>query len=135
MPSSMTKSVLMLSVGFLAGAVFSRLYPAEASASQAASPSDPSSLEFMVSVDEVQQNFVFAETFTGTYQRDVVMSDGSVRSIELTPMIHEGKAVVEFKDNGGRTYMGLNGTTTNGRLMVQVRDVAASIESSKSQGW
>jgi hypothetical protein len=89
----------------------------------------------MVSIDEVHQNFVFAETFTGSYKRDVVLSDGSVRAIELTPMIHDGKAVVEFKDTGARTYMGLDGTTTNGRLMVQIRDVAASIESSKSQGW
>jgi hypothetical protein len=132
MPSSVTKSV---SAGFLAGAIFSHLYPAQASASQATPPPDPAGLEFMVSIDEVHQNFVFAETFTGSYKRDVVLSDGSVRAIELTPMIHDGKAVVEFKDTGARTYMGLDGTTTNGRLMVQIRDVAASIESSKSQGW
>jgi ATP-dependent Clp protease adapter protein ClpS len=89
----------------------------------ASAPLDPARKRLMVSIDEVQQNFVFGEEFTGRYTKTLTLSDGSTRTIELTPMIHNGMPVVEFKDTGGVTYMGLNGTTTNGRLMVQLRDV------------
>ncbi len=50
-------------------------------------------------------------------------------------MIHNGMQVVEFKDNGGHTYMGLNGMTTNGALMVQVRNVAIMQRQLKAEGW
>jgi ATP-dependent Clp protease adapter protein ClpS len=81
---------------------------------------------FIVCIDEVQQNFVFGEQFEGRYTKTLTLSDGSTRTIELTPMIHNGMPVVEFKDTGGLTYMGLNGTTTNGRLMVQLRHLDAA---------
>lgn len=51
------------------------------------------------------------------------MSDGSTRKIKLTPMIHDGIEVVELNDSGHISYMGLYGTTTNGTLMVKLRDV------------
>jgi hypothetical protein len=53
---------------------------------------------------------------------DGSMSDGSTRRIKLTPMIHNDRQVVEL-DGGHISYMGLNGTTTNGTLMVQLREV------------
>lgn len=101
----------------------------------AAPDPDMSKREFSVSIDEVKENFVFADSFTGSYSKSITMSDGSVREITLTPMVHRGMQVVEFRDTGGRTYMGLNGTTTNGKLMVQVTDTAASAEALKAQGW
>jgi hypothetical protein len=37
---------------------------------------------FIVCIDEIQQNSVFGEQFTGRYTRTVTFSDGSVRTIE-----------------------------------------------------
>ena len=86
---------------------------------------DPSARRFVVCIDEIRQNFVFGDTFQGRYSTTVTLSDGSTRTIELTPMIRDGRAVVELKDTGGCTEMGRNGTTTNGKLMVQIRELEA----------
>jgi len=88
---------------------------------------------FIVCIDEIQQNFVFGEQFAGRYAKTVTLSDGSVRTVELTPMIRNGMPWVELNDTGARTYMGLNGTTTNGRLMVQIRDLDAMEAESRLQ--
>jgi hypothetical protein len=90
---------------------------------------------FIVSINEVKKNFVFADEFSGTYTKTVTLSDGAQRQIELTPMVHDGMQVIRLKDTGGLTYMSLNGTTTNGVLMVQVQDKEASRASLKAQGW
>jgi hypothetical protein len=79
--------------------------------------------EFVVCLDEIRQNFVFGDHFLGSYIRTVTMSDGSTRRIKLTPMIHNDRQVVELDDGGQVTYMGLNGTATNGNLMIQLREV------------
>lgn len=79
--------------------------------------------QFVVCIDEIKQNFVFGDQFAGSYIKTVMMSNGSARTITLTPMIHNGRPVVELNDTGHISYMGLNGTTTNGTLMVQIRDV------------
>ncbi|MGE4073035.1 MAG: hypothetical protein AB7E72_17850 [Lysobacterales bacterium] len=130
---SILKAALLIATGFAAGLLAANLPSAIANTS----PSEPdmSKKEFMVSINEIKQNFVFGETFVGSYQRDVVLSDGEKRSIELTPMIHDGMQVVRFNDTGGHTYMGLNGTTTNGTLMVQLRDVAEMKRQLGEQGW
>jgi len=88
--------------------------------------SDLATKRFVVSIDEIQKNLAFGERFAGRYTKTVTLSDGSTRTIELTPMIRNGRPVVELKDTGGRTYMGLNGTTTNGNLMVQILDLDAA---------
>jgi len=90
---------------------------------------------FTVSIDEVKKNFVFGDEFSGTYTKTVTMSDGAQRQIELTPMVHNGMQVIRLKDTGGLTYMSLNGTTTNGTLMIQVQDNEASRAALKGQGW
>jgi ATP-dependent Clp protease adapter protein ClpS len=90
-------------------------------------PADLVHKRFCVCIVEVQQEFAFGEIFSGQYAKTLTLSDGSTRTIELTPMIHNGIPVVEFKDSGGLTYMGLNGTTLNGRLMVQLRDFDAAM--------
>lgn len=76
---------------------------------------------FMVSIDEIAENFVFGERFRGDYTRQVTLSDGSTRTITLTPAIHKDMELVQLNDTGHVSYMGPQGTTTNGRLMIQVR--------------
>lgn len=127
------KGTALVLSGFALGIVASALPRAFASATS--STPDLSHKHFLVSIDEVRQNFVFGEDFTGHYTKTVTLSDGSKRRIELTPMVHDGKQVVEFKDTGGLTYMGLNGTTTNGNLMVQLRDVDTMHQLQSAEGW
>jgi hypothetical protein len=133
MSSVAVKNAVLLLAGVGVGILLSNL-------PHAAAAVDPGSVDlsqrhFLVSIDEIRQNFVFGDEFAGRYTKTITLSDGTVRSIELTPMIHRGMQVVEFNDTGGRTYMGLNGTTTNGNLMVQLRDVATMREQAKAEGW
>jgi hypothetical protein len=60
--------------------------------------SDLATKRFMVCIDEIQQNFAFGEQFAGRYTKTVTLSDGSARTIELTPMIRNGRPVVELRD-------------------------------------
>jgi len=126
--------MLIAAGGFMLGLLASQMPGAWA---EATPPSEQSLTQkrFLVSVDEVKQNFVFAEEFVGSYKKELVLSDGSKRSIELTPMIRDGKKVVEFKDTGGTTYMGLSGTTTNGVVMVQLRDLDVAEAQLVENGW
>ena len=123
----------LVGIGFGLGLVVANLPGA------AAAPGDgQAGLEtrkFRVFVDEVKQNLVFGDEFAGSYSRTFTLSDGSTRTIQLTPMVRRGMQVVEFKDTGGYTYMGLNGTTTNGTLMVQLRDVATQDAQLRAEGW
>lgn len=78
----------------------------------------------------------FMETeFSGSYTQTITMSDGKQRQIELTPMLHKGMQVVRLQDSGHTSYMGLNGTTLNGTLLVQLRDMDAVKASLKAEGW
>lgn len=79
--------------------------------------------EFVVFIDEITQNFVFGDCFDVSYTKTVTMSDGRTRTIKLTPMVRDGKPVVELNDTGHISYMGLDSTTTNGNLMVSIREV------------
>lgn len=133
MQSSTWKAVLVIVLAFAAGLVTANL--PSAFASSATVERDISSKVFTVSIDEVKQSFAFAEHFSGSYDKAITMSDGTTRRIELTPMIHEGVQVVRLKDSGGVTYMALNGTTTNGALMVQLRDKALTDAALTAEGW
>ena len=133
MQTGIVKSFTLLTAGFGVGFLFSHLPTAFAASTSGASPL--SQRQFLVSIDEVRRNFVFGDKFAGHYIRTVTLADGSQRHIELTPMVHDGMQVVEFRDNSGRTYMGLNGTTTNGKLMVQLRDVDDMNRELQSEGW
>lgn len=124
---------ILVVAGFAGGILVSHL--PVASAATVSGATDLSSQKFMVSIDELRQSFVFGQEFTGQYSKTVTMSNGTKRHIELVPMVHDGMQVIELKDNGGHTYMGLNGTTTNGKLMVQVRDVATMQQQLKAEGW
>lgn len=79
--------------------------------------------EFVVFINEVTQNFVFGDSFSDSYIKTVTMSDGRARTIKLTPMVRDGRPVVELSDSGHISYMGLEGATTNGKLMVQLQEV------------
>jgi len=83
---------------------------------------------FVVFIDEIQQNFADGDQFSDRYTRTITLSDGTVRTIELTPMMRHGKLVVELKDTGGRAYMGLDHAVSimiNGKLQVKVFDLDA----------
>ena len=133
MKLNVLKSTTLLAAGFTLGIVASH-FPV-VSAANVPGATNLSQKQFLVSIDEVRQNFVFSDQFKGHYTKTVTLSDGTKRNIELTPMIHDGMQVVEFKDTGGHTYMGLNGTTTNGKLMVALRDVDTMHQELKSEGW
>jgi ATP-dependent Clp protease adapter protein ClpS len=87
-------------------------------------PADFSKQRFIVSIYEIREEIVFAEEFSGRYTRSVTLSDGTTRTIELTPMLRDGQPVVELKDTGGQQHIGvmrvLTGAQTNGKLMVRV---------------
>lgn len=127
------KNVGLLLTGFTVGLLVSRLPHAAVASDSVAT--DLSKKEFVVSIDEIRQNLAFGEPFVGHYYKTVTMSDGSIRRIELTPMIHRGAQVVEFKDGSFINYMGLNGTDTHGTLMVQLRDVDTMYAEAKGEGW
>ena len=127
------KSIALVVAGFGAGIIVANL--PHAIAAETAGSIDVSQKHFLVSVDEVKQNFVFGEQFSGRYTKTVTLSDGTARTIELTPKVHNGMQVVEFKDTGGHTYMALNGTATNGKLMVQLQDLDAMHAQLAREGW
>ena len=87
-------------------------------------PVDLSKNRFVVSIYEIREELVWAEEFTGQYTTSVILSDGTTRTVELTPKMRNGRPVIELKDTGHRNYMGvmrvLTGTQTNGNLMVRV---------------
>ncbi len=89
---------------------------------------DLANKRFIVSIDEIQQSFAFGEEFAGSYEKTVTLSDGTTRTVQLTPVVRDGQLMIELNDSGHRTYMGTDGTTTNGRLMVQVREIDTALQ-------
>jgi hypothetical protein len=132
--SNVVKNIALIVAGFGAGILVVDL-PRAAATGVAIPSTDLAHKHFIVSVDEIKKNFVFADEFDGHYSKTVTLSDGTTRTIELVPMLHDGMQVVEFKDTGGHTYIGLNGTTTSGKLMVKVRDLDAMRAQLKHEGW
>ena len=68
----------------------------------------------------------------------IIVGDGLSRGCPaacFASRCFDGKPVVEFKDTGFVSYMGLNGTTTNGTLMVQIRDVDSHEAQLRAEGW
>jgi hypothetical protein len=131
--SGFKRSYLLAAVGFAAGAAVSLASVALATSTSEAEKADPYlHAKYSVSLDEVKQNFVFAEPFSDSYTHTVTMSDGTQRTIGLRPVTHNGMQVLELSDKTGAgagqegvTYMGTNGTTTDGKLMISVKDLDA----------
>ena len=131
MNSNVKMSAFLIS-GFLAGLAAANLPAASAAADPA---STIESKQFFVSIDEVQQQVVFFKRFSGAFSHTVNMSDGTTRTITLTPMVHDGMQVLELNDTGHISYMSLNGRTTNGKLLVETRDVDEFNRQLRDQGW
>lgn len=91
-------------------------------ASPAALDREPSEVTFTVSVSEVTETLLLGEQFSGRFERDFEMSDGSIRTVTLTPMVRNGHLSVKFDDTGFVTYMGPNGWTINRDLRVDLRN-------------
>ena len=88
---------------------------------------DCSKNRFVVFIYEIKETLVFAEEFAGQYTKNVTLSDGRTRAVQLTPMIRNGERVIEFKDTGHRSYVRMvrvqTGAHTTGNLMVQIHDL------------
>lgn len=125
---------MLITVGFAAGIAVASL-PSARATPEARPATDLAHKRFHISIDEIKQRFVVADEFSGNYSKALTLSDGSSRTVELTPMMHKGKQVVELKDSGQLSYMGLNGTTTNGSLMIQLQDADTMLALAKSEGW
>jgi hypothetical protein len=91
-PSLLNGFVLLL-VAFCAGVLCSNL--TRASALTESRTANLSERHFIVSIAEIQQGFVFADEFTQHYAKKVALSDGSIRDVQLTPMVHEDMQVIE----------------------------------------
>ena len=84
----MNRNILFVTAVFAFGViigVFSSNLPLATAAAESERVA-PDEVTFVVSIDEVAKNFVFAEQFSSSYEKTVTMSDGSERSIVLTPM-------------------------------------------------
>jgi hypothetical protein len=120
-------------VGVGAGLAIANLPAARASVEAPAT--DLAVRQIAVSVDEIKQNFVFAELFKGSYSHTFALSDGSIRAIELTPMVRDGMQVIRLNDTGTVSYMAINGSASNDNLMIKTWDVEAFHNELKAQGW
>jgi hypothetical protein len=121
------RSFLLVAAGFIAGAgAFTAVSVFALPDGTSAMPSDHT---YQVSLDEIRSNLFPAKVFSGEFTRKVTLSDGSVREITLRPVKRDGQELVELFDKSGsgvfHSYMGPNGTTTDGNLMINVKDVAA----------
>ena len=75
---------------------------------------DPSTMHYVVSIDEVKTNFAYGKPFRDHFAQTVSLSDGTSHEIELTPTMYEGKQSIEYKDNDKVSYQGLNWTSREG---------------------
>lgn len=91
---------------------------------------------YRVFITEVGKSFVKDHPFAGHFTTTVTMPNGTHRTIELVPTIHDGGLVVKLDDTmdgthvgpNGDSYMGPDGTTINGapavgELMVVMHDM------------
>lgn len=123
--SILARSSLLLFAGFVAGVAASSAVAVFAMTGRAPlAAADPG--HYTVSIDEVRQNLVLGDVFNDHYTRTVTLSDGSVHQVTLTATSKNGQPLLELTDASGgkvvRSGMGPFGTTTNGKLMVSVKD-------------
>ena len=124
------QSVLLIASGLILGLAIRTAGLAEASTPE--NLIEVSDRNYLVSINEIKETFVFGERFEGSYEKQITMSDGSVRNIALQPVRKNGMELVEFRDGDGWSFMGPYGATTNGKLMVQVWDLTGAEEPFKS---
>lgn len=131
--SSSRRSALLVATGFVAGLAVSAGLVFATTSQRTVTPTEHA---YTVSLDEVKQNLVWGDEFSTTYTRKVTLSDGSVREVTLRPVVVNGQDEVELtdrcicgqsRDGDDRSYMGPNGTTTDGQLMISVKDRAQAL--------
>ena len=120
--SNKTRNVVVPFAMFCAGVTIATIGNSFAAVTAEKLP-DYTGASYIVSIDEVKQNFAFGVPMRDTFTKTVKMSDGKERTIELRKVLRNGKTVIEFKDGTGLSYMGIGGTTTNGKLMVSVHKI------------
>ncbi len=126
----MTRSKLLGATLFLIGLVIGmaldspRVVRASAPETVAMNPSERT---FLVNFAEVEEILELGERFKGSYERSLTLSDGSERRIRLTPMLRDGELWVELRDGARVTFMGPNGSTYNGDLLINLRDVTGAM--------
>jgi hypothetical protein len=122
------RSFLLVAAGFAAGAGTFCAVSVFALPSSNSTAYEPSHHTYLVSLDEIRSNLLWGKQFSGEFTSKVTLSDGSVREITLRPVQRDGQEMVELLDKSGhgtfQSYMGPNGTTTDGNLMINVKDVA-----------
>ncbi|WP_430391789.1 hypothetical protein [Dyella sp. 20L07] len=122
----LNRSFLLVMAGFVAGAT--TFAAGFVFASPGAAAVEPSNHAYLVSIDEIRSNLVPGQAFSRELTRKVTMSDGSSREVTLRPVRRGGQELVELTDvsdkGSSHSYMGPNGTTTDGTLMISVKDIA-----------
>lgn len=84
---------------------------------------NPATTQFLVSVYEVTGEDVFAQGFTQHFAKTVTLADGSRRTIELSPAMHEGRPMLKLDDSGRVTWLAPDATRVDAGLMIQTRDM------------
>lgn len=125
------KSGMLVAAGFAIGTLTWNLPHVLA----AESVRDPSTMHYVVSIDEVKTNFAYGKPFRDHFAQTVSLSDGTTHDIELTPTMYEGKQSIEYMDNDKSTYQGLNWTSREGSLVVQVRNEEYARDEMVAEGW
>ncbi len=121
---------IWISFGMVIGAAITGAGVFAATSSPLVGPSVDPHRQYMVSIDEVKQNLVSGDIVSGSYHRQVRLTDGSLRDVTLRPVLRNGVPLVELTDVSPRTgkldhsFMGPNATATDGKLMINVKDVA-----------
>ena len=126
----MTRSKLLGATLFLSGLVIGMALDGPQSVRASATETgaiDLADRTFLVNFAEVVQVLELGERFKGSYERSLTLSDGTERHIRLTPMVRDGELWVELRDGEGRTFMGPNGSTYNGDLLINLRDVTDAL--------
>lgn len=119
------RSSLWLLTGFAADIVATVAVTSHATTPPMATPARLTG-HYSVSIDEIRQNLVFGDFFSDRYSHAVTLSDGSVHEVTLRAVSRNGQPLLELTDASdgkvAHSFMGPFGTTTNGKLMVNVKD-------------
>jgi ATP-dependent Clp protease adapter protein ClpS len=84
--------------------------------------------EYVVFIDEIRQHVVTGERFSGPYTKTLNLSDGSYRTISLTPVVRNDREVVQVVDSEKIGYLTRNSSFTIESLMVQIYEVGSFLD-------
>ena len=84
---------------------------------------DPSTAHFEVSIYQVEKTIAFGAPLLHEYSASLARTDGSPRSITLTPEQRGGKTIVRFDDGGKVIEFSPDDRISSGNLVVSVADM------------